>query len=228
MNNDLQSAYRKLLTQILLGLDAAPLKIQSEESMKKEDLKLLVQSEEFKEVMAEATTAATAEALKEPLAKLGAAETTIKEQATKIETLTQEAATLKADKTARDEAAIKAANDATAAAEKSLEEKFLSWLKPGKEADAENLWATAKTNPWQFRLENPAHFVTQAEEQTRFKPAASTKVGGSAESENTTRPDGLIVKADGDVDWAAMGIKSPEILGKELQLKPFMKPEGGK
>ena len=224
MKQDIQTAMRKLLTQILLGLEAAPIRIQSQrkesgEGMDKAELKLLLQSEEFKEIVAETANLA----LKEPLEKLSAADALTKEQAGKI-------ATLEADKAAREEAATKAATDKAAQEEAGLLAQFKSWLKPGKEAEADALFAGAKSNIWKFKLDNPGHFVTQAEEKKlRFAPSGSPIAGGAGD-QLRQREDGMIVQGEGDsekIAWSAMGIKSPEQLAKDLQL-PWPGDAGGK
>lgn len=224
MKEDRQSAMQKLLTQILVGLDAAPLKIQSEVNMPDEkiDLKLLVQSEEFKEVLATATAAA----IKEPLAKLTEAETKLADQTklfeaqkAQLEAQKVEVESLKAAEAKRVEEANKSLAEQAAAKIASLKEEFKSWLKPGKETEADALFEQAKGNIFEFRIRNPGHFVVQSETQARYSPTGSTKAEGGSAPETITRPDGMIVKSDtGEFDWKAMGIKSPEDLMKELQI----------
>jgi hypothetical protein len=222
MQVDDRSAMRKLLVQILAGLDAAPIRIQSkqEDQMDKEQIKLLVQSEEFKEVVATAAAEKTAEALKDPLAALETAKTTIAEQAKTIDEL-------KADKAAREEEKKNLEAEVVASREKSLFEQFKSWLKPGKAGEADKLWETAKTNPWQFRFENPKMFVAQSELPTRFTPAGNKTAGSEGSEEIITRADGIKVHSDsGDIAWGAMNIKTPEKLAEELGL-PFPKADAG-
>lgn len=222
MQVDDRSAMRKLLVQILAGLDAAPIRIQShkEDQMDKEAIKLLVQSEEFKEVLATAAAEKTAEALKDPLAALETAKTTIAEQDAKIKAL-------EAEKVAREEAATKLAADQAAAQEKGMFEQFKAWLLPGKEGEAEKLWETAKTNPWRFKIENPLLFVAQSQKDVKFTPAGSKTSGSAQDEEIITRADGLKVHSDsGAIAWGSMNIKTPEKLAEELGL-PFPKADAG-
>lgn len=134
-----------------------------------------------------------------------------------IHVLSEEVERLKAVEAARVEAERAAAEEARRAEEQSLREMFMSWLKPGKEAEAEQLWEKARENPWRFRIENPGFFVAMSE-NVRYSPTGASKVPLSTQSEQRVhREDGLIVLADtGEVDWKAMGIKSPKELAKEL------------
>lgn len=220
MRVDKNAAMEKVLVQILAGLDAAPIRIQAEEKMDKEEMKLLAQSEEVKEVIGEVAAVKAAEALKEPLEKLATAETTIADQRAKI-------AALEADKVARDEAAKKSLADQAAAKVEQLKAEFKSWLKPGKEADVDTLFEQAKDNIFEFRFRNPAHFVAQSETPVKFSPAGSKTAGSEITDTKATiiREDGMVVQADtGAIDWDAMKIKSPEKLIEEMGL--IKKPGG--
>lgn len=220
MRVDKNAAMEKVLVQILAGLDAAPIRIQAEEKMDKEEMKLLAQSEEFKEVIGEVAAVKAAEALKEPLEKLSTAETTIADQRAKIEAL-------EADKVARDEAAKKSLADQAAAKIEQLKAEFKSWLKPGKEADVDALFDQAKDNIFEFRFRNPGHFVAQSETPIKFSPAGAKTANSEEDSKTATivREDGLIVQSEtGAIDWGAMKIKSPEKLIEELGL---IKKTGG-
>lgn len=191
---DKRSAMEKLLVQILAGLDAAPLKIQSQGSNM--DLKMLFQSQEFKDVMA-ATDA-----------KIDQANVTIELQKKELDSLKSE----------------KDARDAAAANEQAQKEKdlFISWLKPGSEARADELYKLAKDsgNLYKYRVENPDMFVAQSQQSIRFMPSGAEKVPGRSGSTRKAE-NGLIIHAEtGDPAWDEMGIKSPERLGQELGLLP--------
>lgn len=126
-----------------------------------------------------------------------------------IHVLSEEVERLKAAEAARLDAARK--NE-----EESLRQMFLSWIKPGKETEADQLWEQAKPNPWRFRFEHPEYFVSSPT-SAGYSPVGSAVVGRALEQERVHREDGLIVLADtGEVDWKAMGIKSPKELAKEL------------
>lgn len=219
---DKKTAMEKLLVQILAGLDAAPIRIQAEEKMDKEAMKLLAQSEEFKEVIGAVAAEKAAEAIKGPMEKLATAETTIAEQKAKIDAL-------EADKVARDEEQKKSLAEQAAAKLEALKAEFKSWLKPGKEADADALFEKAKDNIFEFRFRFPDNFVAQSQQSTKFSPAGSTTApgGGSEDKPATiTREDGIIVQAEsGAIDWDAMKIKSPDKLIEELGL--IKKTNGG-
>jgi len=134
-----------------------------------------------------------------------------------LRTLSEDLAALKAAEAARAEAEKVAAEEARRAEEQSLKELFLSWLKPGNEAEAEQLWEKARENPWRFRFENPSLFVAMSED-VKYSPSGVSKVPLTVQSEQRVqRDDGLVVKAaTNEVDWESMGIKRPAQLAKEL------------
>jgi len=194
---DKRSAMEKLLVQILAGLDAAPLKIQSQGSNM--DLKMILQSEEFKSAMATTN------------AKIDQANATIEQQKNELEILKSE----------------KDARDAAAANEQAQKDKdlFSSWLKPGSEAKADELYKQAidSGNMYKYRVEHPDLFVAQSQQPIRFMPFGAERVSGKSGS-TLKSENGLIVHAEtGDPAWDEMGIKSPEKLGKELGLLPEKK-----
>lgn len=136
-----------------------------------------------------------------------------------LRTLSEDLAALKAAEAARMEAEKAAADEARKAEEQNLKSMFMSWLKPGKEAEAEQLWEKARENPWRFRIENPGLFVAMSED-VKYAPQGASKVPLSLtvqSEQRVQREDGLVVMAaTNEVDWESMGIKSPAQLAKEL------------
>lgn len=140
----------------------------------------------------------------------------IESMAAQLRALSEDLASLRAAEAARAEAERAAAEESRRREEQSMREMFMSWLKPGKESEAEQLWERARENPWRFRFENPGLFVGMSEE-VRYSPSGSSRVQLGAQSERRVRDDGLVVNAaTSEIDWESMGIKSPAQLAREL------------